>query len=105
MSWVVEIARKIRAKESEEEGVKTYTQVYGIPKAIFILFILETLLMIFSVRIFFNIKIMYLIIYFLLNIINLLFLINKTKKLAKMTELFANIYIIIIYLSFGLLII
>ena len=66
VSWVVEIARKIRAKESEEEGVKTYTQVYGIPKAIFILFILETLLMIFSVRIFFNIKIMYLIIYFLL---------------------------------------
>ena len=34
VSWIVEIARKIRAKEDEEEGVKTYTAVYGISKAI-----------------------------------------------------------------------
>lgn len=105
VSWVVEIARKIRSKEEEEEGVRTYTAVYGIPKAIFILFILETFILILITQIIFENKIIFLIIYFLINIINLLFLINKTKKLAKLTELSANIYIIIIYLSFGLLII
>jgi len=44
-------------------------------------------------------------VYVLTNIINLLFVKKKTKKLAKMTELSANIYIIIVYLSMGLLII
>lgn len=105
VSWIVEIARKIRAKEDEEEGVKTYTAVLGIPKAVLILFILETLLMIFEVQILFDFRKVFLIFYFLINVINVLFAQKRTKKYAKITELSANIYIIITYLSFGLLII
>lgn len=105
VSWIVEIARKIRAKEDEEEGVKTYTAVLGISKTVLILFILETLLMIFEVQILFDFRKIFLIFYFLINVINVLFSQKRTKKYAKMTELSANIYIIITYLSFGLLII
>lgn len=103
ISWIVEIARKIRAKEDEEEGVKTYTAVYGISQSILILFILETLLMIFEIQILFDFRNIFLIFYFLINVINVLFSQKRTRKYAKMTELSANIYIILTYLSFGLL--
>ena len=33
ISWIVEIARKVRCKDDEENGVKTYTAVFGITKA------------------------------------------------------------------------
>lgn len=106
VSWIVEVARKIRCKEDEEKGVKTYTAIFGIGGAIFILFILETLLMIIQA---FILGKQYLaiivVIYILVNIINVLFLKIKTKKTAKLVELSANIYIIIAYLSLGLLII
>jgi len=106
VSWTVEIARKIRCKEDEEEGVKTYTAVFGIGKAILILFILETLLMLLQLKVSGTAHLPWIIgVYVLTNIINLLFVKKKTKKLAKMTELSANIYIIIVYLSMGLLII
>lgn len=106
VSWVVEIARKVRCKEEEEEGVKTYTAVFGIEKATLILVILETLLMLLQIRVLGIEYLPWIIgVYVLTNIINLLFVKKKTKKLAKMTELSANVYIIIIYLSMGLLII
>lgn len=106
ISWIVEIARKIRCKEDEEKGVKTYTAVFGIKGAIFILFILETLLTLIHT---FILEGQYLFItvgiYVLVNTINILFLKNKSKKLAKSVGLAANIYIIIAYLSLGLMII
>ena len=106
ISWIVEVARKIRCKEDEEEGVKTYTAVFGIGKAILILVILETLLMLLQSKVLGTIHLPWIIgLYLINNIINLLFVIKKNKKLAKMTELSANIYIIIVYLSMGLLII
>lgn len=106
VSWAVEIARKIRCKEDEEEGVKTYTAVFGIGKATLILIILETLLMLLQIKVLGKAHLPWIIgIYVLTNIINLLFVKKKSKKLAKMTELSANIYIIIVYLSMGLLII
>lgn len=106
VSLTVEIARKVRCKEDEEEGVKTYTAVFGIGKAILILFILETLLMLLQLKVLGTIHLPWIVgVYVLTNIINLLFVKKKNKKLAKMTELSANIYIIFIYLSMGLLII
>jgi len=106
VSWIVEIARKIRAKEDEEEGVKTYTAVLGIGESIFLLFILETLLMLLQISILGIAHSLWIIaIYILIITINLLFAEKKSKKFAKMTELSANIYIIIVYLSMGLLII
>lgn len=105
ISWIVEIARKIRCKQDEEKGVKTYTAVFGINGAIFILFILETILMLLQSIILGKQYLMITVgIYILSNIVNLLFINKKSKKLAKATELFANIYIIIAYLSLGLLI-
>ncbi|MBR3613948.1 MAG: UbiA family prenyltransferase [Clostridia bacterium] len=106
VSWIVEIARKVRCKEDEEKGVKTYTAVIGIGKTILILFILETILMLLQIK---NLGINYLIwiipVYVVTNIINVLFVKYKNKKYAKLVELFANIYIVIIYLSMGLLLI
>ena len=106
ISWIVEIARKIRCKEDEEKGVKTYTAVFGIKKATLILFTLETILMIIQIIILGQ-KYIALAIgaYIIVNLINLLFVIKKNKIMAKLTELSANIYIIISYLSLILLII
>ena len=103
VSWTVEIARKIRCKKDEEKGVKTYTAVFGIKKATMMLIILETILMLLQIKVLG--KIYFILLYLLVNVINLLFIKNKTKKLAKATELFANIYIISIYFSMVLLII
>ena len=103
VSWTVEIARKIRYKEDEEKGVKTYTAVFGIKKATIILIILETILMLLQIKVLG--RIYFICLYILVNVINLLFIKKQTKKLAKATELFANIYIISIYFSMVLLII
>lgn len=106
VSWTVEIARKIRSKENEEEGVKTYTAVFGIKKAILLLFLLETFLMLLQFKTIGVAQLSWIIgIYLLVNLVNLLFIVKPNKKLAKITELSANIYIIIVYLSMVLLII
>ena len=103
VSWTVESARKIRCKEDEEKGVKTYTAVFGIKKATMILIILETILMLLQIKVLG--RIYFICLYILVNIINLLFMKKQIRKLAKATELFANIYIISIYFSMVLLII
>ena len=105
ISWIVEIARKIRCKEDEEKGVKTYTAVFGIKKATLILFILETILMIINTMILGKEYILLtVIVYFIVNIINLLFVIKQNKKMSKLVELSANMDIFICYLSLVLLI-
>ncbi len=105
ISWIVEIARKVRCKEDEEEGVKTYTAVFGIPKAVFILVVLETLLA-FAVYNVLGSKFLIhiLVTYIVINLFNLLFIIEKKKIFAKACELSANLYIMLAYLSLGLLI-
>lgn len=105
VSWIVEIARKVRCKEDEETGVRTYTAVFGIKKAMLILFILETFLMIIQTVILGKSYLGFtIVIYVIVNLINLLFGIKQSKKFAKLTELSANMYILISYLSLGLLI-
>lgn len=105
VSWIVEVARKVRCKEDEENGVKTYTAVFGIKKAMLILFILETLLTIVQTLILGKTYIGLTIgIYLVVNPINLLFSVKQNRKFAKLTELSANMYILISYLSLGLLI-
>ncbi len=106
VSWIVEVARKIRAKEQEENGVKTYTAVLGIPKAISILTILEILLAIVQYMILgSNYIVPIILICAIINIVNILFVIKKSKTFAKMVELSANIYIMLVYLSMLLLIV
>ena len=106
VSWIVEIARKVRCKEDEEEGVKTYTSVIGIGKTTTLLIVLETILMLLQLYILGTAYLPGIIaLYVLTNIINLLFIKNNDKKSAKKVELFANIFIVIVYLSMGLLIV
>ena len=99
-SWIVEIARKVRCKEDEENGVKTYTAVFGIPKATTIVVVLEALIMMMQ---YYILGIKYIIpilaLYVLINIPNLLFIIKENKKLAKMVGLLANMYLILVYIS------
>ena len=100
ISWIVEIARKVRCKEDEEEGVKTYTAVFGIPKTMIILFVLETLLMLITTLILKENTLMFsIIMYAIANIPNVLFLVKQNKTFAKMTELTANLYVMICYFS------
>ena len=99
-SWIVEIARKIRCKEDEENGVKTYTAVFGIPKATTIVVVLEALIMMMQYYILGTKYIIpILALYVLINIPNLLFIIKENKKLAKMVGLLANMYLILVYIS------
>ena len=106
VSWIVEIARKVRSREDEEEGVKTYTKVLGIKKAMILLTLLETALMIIQTSILGQAYLPLTIgIYIAVILINVLFAIEKTKKTAKLVELSANIYILLAYFSIGLLII
>lgn len=105
ISCIVEIARKVRCKEDEEEGVKTYTAVFGIPKAVGLLFLLETIL---GVLVFTVLGVKYLtpiiVVFALVSLVNMLFVLEQKKRYAKLTELTANIYIMLAYLSMGLLI-
>ena len=105
-SWIVEIARKVRCKEDEEEGVKTYTAVFGIPAATMIVVILEALIMIMqSIILGTKYIIPVIALYVLINIPNILFIIKQNKKLAKTVGLLANIYLIIAYISMVCLVI
>lgn len=105
ISWIVEVARKIRCKEDEEEGVKTYTAILGIGKAMLLIFVLETLLMLVQGTILGQKNYIWILaLYILANIPNILFAKKKTKKMAKLAELSANIYIAIVYSSLVILI-
>ena len=105
-SWIVEIARKVRCKEDEEEGVKTYTAVFEIPAATMIVVILEALIMIMqSIILGTKYIIPVIALYVLINIPNILFIIKQNKKLAKTVGLLANIYLIIAYISMVCLVI
>lgn len=98
ISWIIEIARKIRCKEAEENGVKTYTAVFGILKATMLLWFLETLLFIIVYNIM-PIKLYIIICFFIVTIINFLFVIKKSRVLSKCVEYFADIYVMMLLIS------
>lgn len=98
VSWLIEVARKIRCKKCEEKGVKTYTAVFGIKKATLLLSLIELIILvsfIFIVPIIF--KIVGVILFGLIFLINILFISKKTHKLSKLVELSANLYVIVLY--------
>lgn len=105
ISWIVEVARKVRCKQDEEKGVKTYTAVLGIKKTVLILFILETILMITQIFILgTEFLILILVPYVIVNILNLMLLIKQSRGFAKAVKLSANIYVLVSYLSLGVMI-
>ena len=104
VSWIIEIARKVRCKKDEEKGVKTYTAVFGIPKATILLSALELILTI--LRLFLpgeplmNVAQIGLIILFIGTIIvNVLFTQKKTRKFAKAVEYLADGLVMLTLLS------
>lgn len=104
VSWIVEIARKVRCKEKEEKGVKTYTAVFGINKAVILLTVFETLLLVSQFLILKNVYlsgISFLVVLFT----NILFVIKKDRLTSKLCELSGNLYIMVLYLSLTFLII
>ena len=106
ISWIVEIARKIRCKEAEEKGVKTYTAVFGIKGAIFILFVLQLLLFTLQTAILGKARIMITIVLFaIVSVINLLFVIKQNKAFSKLVELSANVYVFMAHISMILLVV
>ncbi len=104
VSWIVEVARKVRCKEDEENGVRTYTAVYGIPMATCILSVLEIILFLLQISVlktFINgpQKIVACVIIAIVIMINILFVVKETKKFAKLAELIGNIYVFAVFLS------
>ena len=105
ISWIVEIARKVRCKEDEEKGVKTYTAVFGIKDATILLSTLEIILACIQGIILKKYTISVVCLISAVILINIGFITKKNKKYAKLTELSANIYIFLVYFSMGLLLI
>lgn len=101
ISWIVELARKIRCKKDEEKGVKTYTQVFGIPKAVLLLGLFEMFAyMLQTTLLNRNYDTDCLFIFLTVMVINVLFVLTENRFFSKLVELVANVYIIVVYLSF-----
>ena len=98
ISWIIEVARKIRCKEAEEKGVKTYTAVFGILKATMLLWALEIILLI-IVHFIISIKSFTVIALVIISIFNVLFIIKKNKVLSKCVEYSADIYVMMMLIS------
>ena len=104
VSWIIEIARKVRCKKDEEKGVKTYTAVFGIPKAVILLSGLELLLTILRLFLpgtpFINwAQIILLVLYLVIMAINVLFVQKKTRKFAKAVEYLADSLVMLTLIS------
>ncbi len=104
ISWIIEIARKIRCKEAEEKGVRTYTAVFGITRATILLWVLETILFIITYLIM-PIKIYMIILFVLISIVNIIFMIKRNKMFSKCVEYFADLYVMVLLVSLVSLII
>ena len=97
----MELARKIRCKKDEEKGVKTYTQVFGIPKAVLLLGLFEMFAyMLQTTLLNRNYDTDCLFIFLTVMVINVLFVLTENRFFSKLVELAANVYIIVVYLSF-----
>lgn len=105
---VVEIGRKLRAPEDEEEGVETYSALYGIPKASLMwlsaLAITAASALVAAYRIGFFVPVVSLVV-ILLSIASILLLrFQKPKEgMGKHLELFSGIWTILLYLSVGII--
>ena len=105
VSWIIEIARKVRCKEDEEEGVRTYTAVFGINKAMLLLNLLQLILTTIQTLILGKERLLITGIPFAIVLLtNILFAIKQNKILSKLAELFANIHVFIVYFSMILLV-
>jgi len=104
---VLEFGRKIRTKETEEEGVVSYTGMYGTKggTAIWIVLVFVTMLLAIGASYYAGYGKIAIIILFLFFIICSVpafsFMKNPTKKKTKLIEFASVIWTILMYLSLG----
>ena len=103
-SCIAEVARKIRSKDKEENGVKTYTAVFGIPKATLLLSVLEICAFACQYVILGEMRNIILFVALAIPLFsNIMFNIKPIYKASKMVELSGNLYIAFSYLSMAML--
>ena len=106
---VVEVGRKLRAKEDEEYGVDTYTQIWGPKRAMAVwmfcmtLSITTTVLAGFQVGAGFIIMAVLVPLYIFAAYIANRFAKNPTPKNAKVFEIFPGIWMFLMYFMLGIL--
>lgn len=104
---VIEIGRKIRTVETEEEGVVSYTKLYGIKTAIFIWIGLITLTLMAAIGAahyagYSAYALVFLSALWLVCILPAIFFLKTpTTPLAKRIEKFSGIWTVFMYLSLG----
>jgi len=106
---VVEVGRKLRAKENEEYGVDTYTQIWGPRRAMVVWCLVITASLASTVFAGFQVRIGLIIFFILLPlyIIAVLaairFARNPTPKNAKFFEIFPGVWMFLMYFMLGVL--
>lgn len=104
---VLEFGRKIRSPNNEEEGVRTYTSIYGTKKAvvIWIFFVFTTMLLALGTAWYANLGYLSFIIFILLFSIcvspAISFYKKPTVKNSKYIEHFSAVWTIFMYLTIG----
>ena len=106
---VVEVGRKLRAKEDEEYGVDTYTQIWGPCRAmaVWVLVITASLASTvfagFQVRIGLHILVVLLPLYVIALVAARRFALEPTSKNAKFFEIFPGVWMFLMYFMLGIL--
>lgn len=104
---VVEVGRKLRAKENEEYGVDTYTQIWGPKRAMIVWMIcvtisgVSTILAGFLVRVGWEMTIVLSILYIYAAFIAIRFAKDPTPKNAKIFEILPGIWMFFMYFILG----
>jgi len=106
---VVEVGRKLRAKEDEEYGVDTYTQIWGPRRAMAVWALVitaslaSTVFAGFQVRIGLHILVILLPLYIIALLAARRFAKDPTPKNAKFFEIFPGIWMFLMYFMLGIL--
>ncbi len=106
---VVEVGRKLRAKENEEYGVDTYTQIWGAKRAMLVWIIcmtvsfISTVIAAFQVHVGYQVLIILGILYCYACYISYKFAGEPTAKNAKVFEIFPGVWMLVMYLALGIL--
>lgn len=106
---VVEVGRKLRAKENEEYGVDTYTQIWGPKRAMVVWMVCmtisgtSTVLAGFQVSVGFPIMAVLSVLYIYAAYTAYRFAKNPTPKNAKVFEIFPGIWMILMHFMLGFL--
>lgn len=106
---VVEVGRKLRAKENEEYGVDTYTQIWGPVRAMVVWMICMTISFVSTVVAGFQVGAgipifcVLFVLYVFAGFISIKFAKNPTAKNAKVFEIFPGLWMMIMYLLLGII--